>query len=120
LQNPLLPQKLHWRCPDDIRGQWLFLQQHWASGASSAKPTPSTESSLHVRIENTYSPPHWHVVAGGAENLEEAIDYALQARAVRDPFRVAFSTYWPLDARFRDRLRAYPRFCELLSEMGFE
>jgi len=60
------------------------------------------------------------VCAGAAGQPEEAIDYAWQAMAIRDPFRIAFSTHWPLGARFRARLHGYPRFRELLSEMGFD
>ncbi len=55
-----------------------------------------------------------------AGQLDQAINYALEAAAIRDPYRVAFSTYWPVGMRYRDRLCAYPRFRELLSEMGFE
>lgn len=58
--------------------------------------------------------------ADAAGQPEEAINYALQATAIRDPFRLGFSIYWPLGARLRARLHEYPRFRELLNQMGFQ
>jgi tetratricopeptide (TPR) repeat protein len=58
--------------------------------------------------------------AVAAGHPEQAINYALEATAIRDPYRLGFSKYWPVGTRIRDRLHAYPRFRELLSEMGFE
>jgi hypothetical protein len=53
--------------------------------------------------------------AAGASRESETISHAREAFEIHDPECFFFSRYWPLGAR----MYAYPRFRELLSEVGF-
>jgi TolB-like protein/Flp pilus assembly protein TadD len=84
---------------------------------------PADAEALHAelasRARRSYVPPSWLAVAAAAAGLEdEAIRHAREACQIRDPFSIAaFSKWWrPCNAR----LRAYPRFCELLAGTGLE
>ena len=54
--------------------------------------------------------------AGAAGQYDEAMRYAREAVAKRDPFRVAFSGYWPTSTR----LRADPQVDLMLKEAGID
>ena len=54
--------------------------------------------------------------AGAAGQYDEAMRYARDAVATRDPFRVAFSGYWPTSAR----LRADSQIDQMLKEEGID
>jgi adenylate cyclase len=71
-----------------------------------------------ARARHEYVPPaHLAVAASGAGRENDAIHHAREAFAIRDPFcQFFFSKH----LAFSTRLYAYPRFRELLSEMGFE
>jgi hypothetical protein len=74
---------------------------------------------LAARGRRSYVPPSVLAVAAAAAELEEeAIGHAREACEIRDPFSIAmFSRWWqPCNAR----LRAYPRFCDVLAGTGLE
>jgi tetratricopeptide (TPR) repeat protein len=74
---------------------------------------------LASRARRSYVAPSLLAVAASAAGLEdEAIRHAREACQIRDPFSIGvFSRWWnPCNAR----LRAYPRFCELLAGTGLE
>jgi len=74
---------------------------------------------LAARGWRSYVPPSVLAVAAAAAGLEdEAIRHAREACEIRDPFSIAMFSrwWWPCNAR----LRAYPRFCDLLVGTGLE
>ena len=74
---------------------------------------------LAARGRRSYVSPSWLALAAAAVGLQdETIRHAREACEIRDPMSIAvFSKWWwPWSAR----LRAYPRFCELLAGTGLE
>jgi tetratricopeptide (TPR) repeat protein len=74
---------------------------------------------LAARGRRSFVSPSWLALAAAAVGLEdETIRHAREACEIRDPISIAvFSKWWrPWNAR----LRAYPRFCELLAGTGLE
>jgi hypothetical protein len=60
--------------------------------------------------------PRKPLAAAGAQRRQEAIHHAREAMAIRDPFRSAFSSYWPFSAR----LRADSQVDQMLKEQGID
>ena len=54
--------------------------------------------------------------AGAVGRHDEAMHYAREAVAIRDPFRVSFSSYWPASTR----LRADSQIDQMLKEKGID
>ena len=74
---------------------------------------------LAARGRRSFVSPSWLALAAAAVGLEdETIRHAREACEIRDPISIAvFSKWWrPWNAR----LRAHPRFCELLAGTGLE
>ena len=73
---------------------------------------------LMARSRRGYVQPVTLAIAAAAAGLEEdAIRHARETLAVRDPFfPLWFSKYWPYSAR----LRAYPRFLDIVASAGME
>jgi hypothetical protein len=73
---------------------------------------------LTARSRRCYVQPVTLAIAAAAAGIEnEAIRYAREAFEIHDPFfQIWFSKYWPYSAR----LRAYPRFLEILGDAGLE
>ena len=71
---------------------------------------------LIARSRRGYVQPVTLAIAAAAAGIEEeAIRHAREALEVRDPFvPLWFSKYWPFSAR----LYTYPRFREMMSNMG--
>ena len=74
---------------------------------------------LAARGRRSYVSPSWLALAAAAVGLEdETIRHAREACEIRDPISIAvFSKWW---RSWNARLRAYPRFCELLAGTGLE
>jgi serine/threonine protein kinase/Flp pilus assembly protein TadD len=74
---------------------------------------------LAARGRRSYVSPSWLALAAAAVGLEdETIRHAREACEIRDPISIAvFSKWW---RSWNVRLRAYPRFCELLAGTGLE
>ncbi len=71
-----------------------------------------------ARARRQYMPPALLAVAASAAGREgEAIRHAREAFEIRDP---ACEAYFSRHSGYSARLYAYPRFRELLSEVGFE
>ena len=71
-----------------------------------------------ARARRQYLPPALVAVAASAAAREnEAIDHARNALEIRDP---ACRLYFSKHFTYSRRLYAYPRFRELLAEVGFE
>jgi serine/threonine protein kinase/tetratricopeptide (TPR) repeat protein len=74
---------------------------------------------LAARGRRSFVSPSWLALAAAAAGLEdETIRHAREACEIRDPVAIAvFSKWWRF---YSMRLRAYPRFCELLAGTGLE
>jgi len=74
---------------------------------------------LAARGRRSFVSPSWLALAAAAAGLEdETIRHAREACEIRDPVAIAvFSKWWRSNSM---RLRAYPRFCELLAGTGLE
>jgi adenylate cyclase len=82
-----------------------------------AEDADAVYAELAARARRQYVPPSMlAAAASGACREHEAICHAREAMTIHDPACVFFSKHWPLCAR----LYAYPRFRDLLSEVGFE
>jgi tetratricopeptide (TPR) repeat protein len=82
---------------------------------------PAEAEAIHTemiaRARRQYVPPTLLAVAASAAGLEDdAVRHAHEALEIRDPAcRLYFSRHFP----YSSRLYTYPRFRELLSELGF-
>jgi tetratricopeptide (TPR) repeat protein len=104
-----------------MSGRHPMLMAHLAlTFADWGKPADAEAlyAELAARGRRSFVAPSWLALAAAAVGLEEeTIRHAREACEIRDPISIAsFSKWWRSSAR----LRAYPRFCELLAGTGLE
>jgi hypothetical protein len=74
---------------------------------------------LAARGRRSFVSPSWLALAAAAAGLEdETVRHAREACEIRDPISLVVFSKW--SRPWSARLRAYPRFCELLAGTGLE